>query len=134
MITRFIFILALTVLSANATEYIKWFHTYESGHKEALKLEKPIMLFLKDDSSEESKKMFVKTFSNKEVIRLVNKNFVSIQLPKGTDQFPLELYYTLEFPTLFFATRYEVLYGDIFTGYIDSKKLSNLIKRFEGTK
>jgi len=124
----------ITAIGLYADDYIKWFHNYDVGHKEALRLEKPIMLFLKDDSSIESEKMFSKTFANKEVIQSINKNFVSIQLPKGTDQFPLELYYTLDFPTLFFATRYEILYGDIFTGYIDSNKLLKLIRKYEGIK
>ncbi len=115
-------------------DYIKWFHNYEIGHKEALKLEKPIMLFLKDDSRIDSMNMFKITFLNKEVIELINKNFVSIQLPKGSDQFPLELYYTLEFPSLFFATRYEILYDDIFTGFITPQRLIELVKKYESAK
>lgn len=131
MIKKFLFICIVTVLSANAAGYINWFYDYEAGHKEALKLEKPIILFLKDDISDESKKMFAKTFSNNEVIKYINKNFVSIQLPKETDKFPLELYYTLEFPTLFFATRYEILFGERIIGYVDSKTLLELMKKYE---
>lgn len=115
-------------------DYIKWFYNYDIGHKEALKLEKPILLFLKDDGSDESVKMFQMTFSNKKVIELINQKFVSIQLPKGSDQFPLELYYTLEFPALFFATRYEILFGDIVTGYIDSGKLIKMIDKYKDEK
>lgn len=125
-----IFILLSTILNA---QYIKWYYNYDAGHQEAIKQNKNIMLFLKDDGPE-SVKMFKETFVNKKLIEFINKNYVSIQLPYGTDEFPLELYYTLEAPSLFFATKYEILFGEKFTGNINPTKLLNLLKIYEGIK
>ena len=118
-------ILFITVVNA---DYIKWYSDYDRGHKESLKENKNIMLFLSDDSIE-SKKMFKETFLNKNLIKFINKNYVSIHLPFGTDQFPLELYYTLDAPSLFFATNYEIIIGEKITGHISGVKLLKLLKK-----
>ena len=125
-----IFILLSTILNA---QYIKWYYNYDIGHQEAIKQDKNIMLFLKDEKSE-SVKMFKETFSNKDLIEFINKNYISIQLPYGTDQFPLELYYTLESASLFFATKYEILYGEKFTGHIKASKLLDILEKYEESK
>jgi len=125
-----IFILLIT---ASHADYIKWYYNYDMGHKEAVKQDKNIMLFLKDEGIE-SQNMRKQTFMNKDLIEFVNKHYVAIQLPFGTDQFPLELYYTLEPASLFFATKYEILYGKKFTGHVKAAKLLEVLKKYEGVK
>lgn len=126
---KYLFLLVFVLSTANA-EYIKWYYNYDKGHQEAVKQHKSIMLFLKDDNAE-SVKMFEETFSNRDIIKIVNKNYISIQLPYGTDQFPLELYYTLEPASLFFATEYEILFGEKFTGHVNSAKLLKVLKQYQ---
>lgn len=129
---KYLLVFIFFVSFANA-QYIKWYYNYDIGHKEALKQNKNVMLFLKDEN-QESSKMFKETFVDKNLIEFVNKNYVSIQLPFGTDKFPLELYYTLDSPSLFFATKYEILYGEKFTGYISALELLEILKKYEGIK
>ncbi len=129
---KYLLIFIFLLSTANA-QYIKWYSTYDRGHKEAVKQNKKIMLFLSDKSGE-SKKMFKETFVNKDLIEFLNKNYVSIHLPFGTDKFPLELYYTLDAPSLFFATKFEILIDEKVTGHKSADELLEILKTYEDAK
>jgi len=88
----FIYMMVIFTVSLSASE-IKWSKDYETGIKEATKLNKPVLFV----SSRHTCKFCVilenTTFKNKEVIEALNKDFISIvSYSDEKDYIPRELW------------------------------------------
>lgn len=124
---RLLFSLLLS-LSLNAS-YINWQGDYESAHREALAQNKSLLILLVNKNQKATQKLLQETFMNQPYIEEINKNFISILVTKGQkSSYPIELLYTLEYPTLFFLDKYELYSCTELSTEISPKTVSKKLK------
>jgi hypothetical protein len=99
------FILILLYTSSLNAQNIKWFWDYEVGLKEAKLKQKNIILLLIKKDSLKAQKIFIDIFQDKDIIKDINRDFICIlSIFEGKNSYPIELFYTVEFPALFFVS------------------------------
>ncbi len=98
--------ITLVVLLIN-TIYANFFH-WQSNYNKALQSAKDsnktllILVIKKDDNKTQS--IIKEAFFNKTYIEHLNKNYIGIIAQyEGKESYPIEIYYTTKFPTLFFV-------------------------------
>ena len=118
----------LISLTLNAS-YVKWQGDFEIAHQEALKENKALLVLLVDKHRETTQKLLKTSFMNQKYIDEINKKFISILIIKGQkNSYPVELLYTLEYPTLFFLDKYELNFCPKVSGKITPEILSKKLK------
>jgi len=130
---KIVLLILVFILQLNAVQvrHIKWYWDYEKALKVAKKQHKPIMLFLQKKDSKESKKMLFQTLCNQSYVEQINHNFISVvAFFENKSNYPIELFYTNEFPALFFVDYKDesFLIKPIF-GYIKSNKFKDLLDK-----
>lgn len=119
---RYLFIILFfsIILQAN---HIQWNSSYENAHRKALKEDKILMVFLIQKDRPESQKMLKSTFLNQNYIDKVNEKFISVIVTKGQkSSYPIEMLYTMTYPTLFFLNKEELFIGTNLFGYISPNR------------
>lgn len=118
--------LSLT-LSAN---HVRWFSNYEDAHKEALKQNKHLMVLLIEKDCHTCQDSIQTTFMNKAYIDEINREFIPVLVSKEQKQsYPIEMLYTLTYPTLFFLDKYELYSCEPIRGEITPKVVKNHIQQ-----
>jgi hypothetical protein len=85
---------------------VQWHSDYESAHKKALQSNKKLFILLVDKKNQN---FITKNFTNQSYIDKINKNFIAIYIQKDQkSSYPIELLYTLEYPSLFFLNNEEL--------------------------
>lgn len=115
---KIILVFLLIVLNIHAN-HISWLGDYNKAHQYALKVNKPMMVLLVKKNSIKSNKIIIENFMNQPYIDKLNQKFVAIMVTYNSKiSYPIELYYSTVFPTLFFVNSrderflYEPMYGD----------------------
>jgi thioredoxin-related protein len=99
------FLIVLFYINNLNAQNIKWFWNYEAGLKEAKLKHKNIILFLIKKNSSKIQKMYVDIFQDKNISTYINKNFICIiSIFEGKNSYPIELFYSVEFPSIFFVS------------------------------
>ncbi|WP_419763901.1 MAG: hypothetical protein ACNI28_08880 [Arcobacter sp.] len=92
-----IFLFISTLYSQN----ISWHSNYDKALIKAQNENKNLFILLVD-TKEKSKKLLAKLQSKKEIVDLLNKRFIPILININyKTSYPIELYYTTKFPTIF---------------------------------
>ena len=118
----------LIALSLNASS-VSWRGDYEKAHQEALSQNKSLLILLVEKNSKSISGLIQETFMNQKYIEWVNKKFICVLVTKGQkSSYPIELLYTLEYPTLFFLDRYELYSCPPISGKISVDNLSKRLK------
>ena len=117
---KLLFLLSLLFASLLQAEHIRWHGSYEKAHQEALKEKKLLMVFLMEDECPLCIKMLRTTFRDQPYIKKVNEMFVSVLVTKGQkESYPIEMLYTMNYPSLFFLNSEELFAYDTIFGYVD---------------
>lgn len=124
-----LFLFVFCVGSFLQASHVRWYSDYEKALLIAKKQNKPIMLFLRKKNCDNCKKMFITTFLNQNYIDKINNNFINIIATfDDKNSYPIELFYTSEFPTIFFISPKDEAYIiDPLFGYTSSKELSKTL-------
>lgn len=118
-------------VSLNA-EYIKWHMNYEEAHQEALKEKKILMVLLIENHSQECNKILSTTFKEQEYIKKINELFVSVIITKNQkESYPIEMLYTMTYPSIFFLNNKELFVGDNIFGYITPEAFKKHLKLYD---
>jgi len=89
------------LLSAN---FVNWLGNYDVAHQKALNENKPLLVFVVKKNDPLSSQIITNSFMNKKYVELINKNMVPVIVTyEGDLSYPIEMYYTTVFPTLFFV-------------------------------
>ena len=103
-------------LSAN---FVSWLGNYDKAHQKALQEKKPLLILVVKKDSTLSSKIIHSVFMNKTYVDIINQKMVPVIVTyEGTLSYPIEMYYTTIFPTLFFVdssrevSLTETLYGE----------------------
>lgn len=101
-----ILILLLTNLfSNNIQNNISWYSSYDKALEIAQKEKKNMMLFIASTKDNNSNEILKKYFLNQDYIEYINKNFISVLITvEHKTSYPIELFYTTNFPSIFFAS------------------------------
>ena len=124
---KYIIYIILLTLSLSA-DNIRWQSNYDTAHAQALKENKTLMVLLIEKNSSECYKMLSTTFMNQDYNKKINSLFISVLITKGQKgTYPIEMLYTIEYPTLFFLDKNELFIGETLFGYISPDKFRTYI-------
>jgi len=100
-----IFLALLIAVITLFSQNIQWQNDFDKALFKAKVEKKEIMLLVLKKECTACKKIFVDVFSDKEVQKEVNKKYIAVVVFfEYTNSYPVELFYTQVFPTLFFAS------------------------------
>lgn len=97
---------------------VSWYSTYDTALKQAHKKEKDMMILLVSSKDKSSLSIVKKLFMNKEYVSYLNENYINVLINVDyKSSYPIELFYTTTFPSLFFASHKDesYLYDPIYT-------------------
>ena len=100
-----ILLILILLLSNLFSNNISWYHAYDKALELAQKEKKNMMLFIASSKTNNSNEILKKYFLNQEYIEYINKNFISVLITvEHKTSYPIELFYTTSFPSIFFAS------------------------------
>ena len=89
------------LVSAN---FVNWMGNYDVAHQKALKEHKPLLVLVVKKNDPLSSQIIKNSFMDKDYVDDVNSKMVSVIVTyEGALSYPIEMYYTTVFPTLFFV-------------------------------
>lgn len=92
-------------------EHVRWQNNFENSLIEAKKEQKDILLLVLKRDCKECKSVFTDIFMDAEVIDKVNSKYISvIVFFEDKNSYPIELFYTQQFPSLFFVSSKDELF------------------------
>ena len=110
--------------------HVHWLGDYDKALQQALKDHKPLLVLVVKKDSKLCKSILHKQFMHHSYIDTINEKFISVMVTyEGRTSYPIEMYYTTVFPSLFFVDTQtemfmrEPLYGE----QIKSDILENII-------
>lgn len=98
-------LLILLFTSSIYANNISWYASYDKALEKAHKEQKNLMIFIASNKNSNSNKILSKYFLNQDYIEYINKNFISVLITvEYKTSYPIELFYTTQFPSIFFAS------------------------------
>jgi len=117
-------LILLFVSSLLLADHVQWQSDFEKARAQAVQEKKGLMIFLIAGNDKVAIKMLSHSFRDQSYIACINKNYVSILIQKGqSSSYPIELLYTLAYPSLFFLDNQELFTKETLSGYITAKTL-----------
>ena len=98
-------LLLSNLFSNNIQNNISWYSSYDKALEIAKKEKKNMMLFIASSKDKNSNEILRKHFQNQDYINYLNTNFISVLITvEHKTSYPIELFYTTNFPSIFFAS------------------------------
>ena len=93
------------LFSNNMSNNILWYNSYDKALEIAQKEKKNLMLFIASTKDNSSNEILKKYFQNQNYIEYLNTNFINVLITvEHKTSYPIELFYTTTFPSIFFAS------------------------------
>ena len=93
------------LFSNNVLNNISWYHSYDKALEIAQKEKKNLMLFIASTKDNSSNEILKKYFQNQNYIEYLNTNFINVLITvEHKTSYPIELFYTTNFPSIFFVS------------------------------
>lgn len=93
------------LFSNNIANNISWYSSYDKALEIAQKEKKNLMLFIASTKDKNSSEILRKYFQNQDYINYLNTNFINVLITiEYKTSYPIELFYTTNFPSIFFAS------------------------------
>lgn len=87
-------------------EHIRWQNDYENSLIEAKRAKKDILLLVLKKECIKCKSIFTEIFNKDDIQKSVNEKYIPVLVFfEDKSSYPIELFYTQTFPTLFFVSR-----------------------------
>ncbi len=117
------------IVNINA-DHIRWHGNYEKALLVAKKQNKPLMVFLRKKDCADCRKMLEVSFLNQSYVKKLNDKYIAvIATYEGMSNYPIEMFYTLDFPTLFFvSSNDESFLIDPISGFVTPDDLNSSIE------
>lgn len=98
-------LLLSNLFSNNIQNNISWYSSYDKALEIAQKEKKNMMLFIASSKDKNSNEILRKHFQNQDYINYLNTNFISVLITvEHKTSYPIELFYTTNFPSIFFVS------------------------------
>ncbi len=118
------------LLSAN---FVNWLGNYDVAHQKALKEHKPLLVLVVKKNDSLSSQIIKNVFMDQDYVDKINAEMVPVIVTyEGALSYPIEMYYTTVFPTLFFVDSEkelflrEPLYGELIKYKVLEKYLKEI--------
>lgn len=118
---KVVLLLIILPLIASA-DHVHWLGDYNTALQKAHQEHKPLLVLVVKKNSPLSSKIIKNVFMNQKYIEYINENMIPVIVTyEGRLSYPIEMYYTTIFPTLFFVDSSketflrEPLYGERIT-------------------
>jgi hypothetical protein len=122
-----IFLILVSICFAN---HIKWQGDYDKALIQAKKEHKILMVYLIKNNCDKCKKVITNFFTNQPYIDKLNKKVIPVIVNLDTKlSFPREMYWSNEYPTIFFVNSKNEIIIDTFSDEKIFKKLKKYIKK-----
>ena len=115
------------LLSAN---FVKWLGNYDDAHQKALKENKPLLVLVVKKNDPLSSTVIKNSFMDQSYVDTINTQTVPVIVTyEGKLSYPREIYYTTEFPALFFVdSRKETFLREpLYGGEINKKVIEKIL-------
>lgn len=101
-----IFFALILILSFAFGEHIRWRNDFDKVLVEAKRTQKDILLLILKKDCDICKSVFTDIFNEKEIQDKVEQKYVPVVVFfENKNSYPIELFYTIRFPALFFVSR-----------------------------
>lgn len=98
-------LLLSNLFSNNIPNNISWYHSYDKALITAQKEKKNLILFIASSKNNNSNEILKQYFINQDYIEYINKKFISVLITiEHKTSYPIELFYTTSFPSIFFVS------------------------------
>ena len=117
------------LLSAN---FVKWLGNYDDAHQKALKENKPLLVLVVKKNDPLSSTVIKNSFMDQTYVDSINAQTVPVIVTyEGKLTYPIEMYYTTEFPALFFvdSSKETCLKSPLYGRQINVKNIDNTITK-----
>ncbi len=123
-----LFIVAVTLLTTILqASTIRWYGLFESALRVSQAEKRPMFVVLVERECDECRRLFATTLMQKRIVRLVNEKTVPVIVTRENEDYPIELLYTLDYPTIFLLSPEEVLLKPPISGAVDAALLEKEI-------
>lgn len=100
-----IFFISMFLIFSLHANSISWYGKYDKALEASHTQKKDMMILLVSSKQKASLSILKKLFMNKEYIEYLNKTYINILINVDyKTSYPIELFYTTKFPSLFFAS------------------------------
>jgi thioredoxin-related protein len=100
-----ILLIIIIFINISFANNISWYSSYDKAFQIAQKDKKHLMLFIASTKNNNSNDILKNYFLNQDYIDYLNKNFINVLITvEHTSSYPIELFYTTSFPSIFFAS------------------------------
>ena len=113
-------ILLCSILQASS---IRWYGSFDSALRASQTENRPMFVVLVERGCDKCRELFVSTLMQKRIVRIVNEKTIPVIVTKENEDYPIELLYTLNYPTIFLLSPQEVLLKPPLAGEVDAKLL-----------
>ena len=87
-----------------SADFVKWLGNYDLAHQKALKEHKPLLVLVVKKKDPLSSQIIKNSFMDQPYVNSINTQTVPVIVTyEGKLSYPIEMYYTTVFPTLFFV-------------------------------
>ena len=106
-----IILILILLLSNLFSNNIFWYSSYDKALMIAQQEKKNLMLFIASTKDNSSNEILKKYFQNQNYIEYLNTNFINVLITvEHKTSYPIELFYTTSFPSIFFASHKDESY------------------------
>ncbi len=114
-----VFLFVFLIFLSLEAWHVEWMGDYEKAHVMALKEDKKLMVLLVEKDNPTCQELIPKVFMNQKYVELINKEFISVIVTRGQKlSYPIEMLYTLTYPSVFFLNKYELFSCKLIDGDI----------------
>ena len=100
-----IILILILLLSNLFSNNIFWYSSYDKALMIAQQEKKNLMLFIASTKDDNSKEILKNYFQNQNYIEYLNTNFINVLITvEHKTSYPIELFYTTNFPSIFFVS------------------------------
>ena len=127
---RRFFLIWLLLFSFLSAGYVHWFGDYDKALALAHKEDKYLLVLLVKDDCQSCNNLIRDVFINQPYVDMIDKNFISVIVTyEGVTSYPIEMYYSTVFPTLFLVdTQTELFLSEPLMDDIGKDRVEKIIK------
>ncbi len=127
---KILFLLFFFTLSINA-DHIHWLGNYDKALQKAQEAHKPLMVLLVKKECPSCNDVIKDYFMGQGYIKYLNQKFISVIVTyEGRESYPIEMFYSTSFPTLFFVSSQTetFLAKPLYDKTINANTIENILK------
>jgi len=110
--------------------HISWQSNFDKAHQRAIKEKKKLMVLLIEKNSKVSIDTIKTTFINQPYIDKINSEYISVLVTKSQkSSYPIEMLYTLTYPSLFFLDNHELFVCKPIRGEVTPNRLKSHLEK-----